>query len=284
MALCPGCFQNVSSSSLCPNCGYDAGLKRSSILLDHSVSLSKGRYQIGRLIGRLGGFGVTYLAYDQLLETVVAVKEYLPRDIAGRSSDRLSVAAHSESDTPYFEYGLQRFLDEARTLAKIDHPNVVRVRDFFEENRTAYLVMDYCDGLTLSEYIKRQPTGKVSEGQAVAIMMPILDGLKEVHKKGFLHRDIKPANIYLASGGRPIILDFGAARQSMGEKSNSMSVVLSEGFAPIEQYQRNGKQGPWTDVYGAAAVSVHRLASLMHDGHHSHHEKTFFLPRARQET
>lgn len=251
--LCPGCFSEETESE-CRSCGYDLSLKRSHLLLPHLSKLNHGRYSIGRLIGRLGGFGVTYLAFDNRLQTTVAIKEYLPRDIAGREPNHRTVHYHTSEDEEIFKYGLTRFLEEARTLAKLDHPNIVRVRDFFEENGTAYLVMDYCQGLTLSEYIKIQPTGRVDPELAVSILIPILDGLREVHQKGFLHRDVKPHNIYLSSDERPILLDFGAARQSMGEKSKSLSVILSEGYAPFEQYQRNGNQGPWTDIYGVAAT------------------------------
>ena len=202
----------------------------------------------------MGGFGVTYLALDTRLKTIVAIKEYLPRDIAGREPNQLTVYFHTSEDQESFKYGLDRFLDEARTLAKLDHPNIVRVRDFFEENGTAYLVMDYCEGLTLAEYVNGHPTRRVDPQHAVSIMIQILDGLRQVHQKGFLHRDIKPQNIYLSSGKRPILLDFGAARQAMGERSKSLSVILSEGYAPFEQYQRNGNQGPWTDIYGVAAT------------------------------
>ena len=252
--LCPGCFKVESRRGVCPRCGYDSALKRSSLLLPHGTQIGGGKYVVGRLLGKLGGFGVTYLAYDQRLQTLVAIKEYLPRDIATRDTSNSRVRPFGPEDAESFMYGLSRFLDEARTLAKIDHPNVVRVRDFLEENGTAYLVMDYCEGLTLSEFIKRQSTGRVDERTAVAILLPVLDGLREVHNQGFLHRDIKPQNIYLTAGNRPILLDFGAARQAYGDKTRSMSVVLSEGYAPVEQYQRNGHQGTWSDVYGASAT------------------------------
>ncbi|MCU0933970.1 MAG: serine/threonine protein kinase, partial [Thiobacillaceae bacterium] len=238
--LCPGCFQEKPDVATCPHCGYDESLKRSPLVLPHHTPLNQGRYSVGRLLGKPGGFGITYLAWDERLLTRVAIKEYLPRELSGRDTDHQTVVAHSGEDAETFAFGLERFLEEARTLARLDHPNIVRVRDFFEEHGTAYLVMDYYDGLTLAEYLSRQPGGKIGEDQAIGILMPILDGLREVHAKGFLHRDIKPQNIYLTTGNRPILLDFGAARQAMGAHSRSLSVVLSEGYAPIEQYQRKG--------------------------------------------
>ena len=164
------------------------------------------------------------------------------------------MAPHSEEDATLFQDGLDRFLQEAQTLARLDHANIVQVRGFFEANGTAYLVMNYYEGMSLEEYLQQQG-GKLTEEQAVALMLPVLDGLREVHDNEFLHRDIKPQNIYLRqgrSGVQPILLDFGAARQTLGERS--LSVVLTEGFAPSEQYQRRGKQGPWTDVYACAAT------------------------------
>ena len=252
---CPGCFGSVErSASSCNRCGYDRLLQRSPLVLPHLTELNHGRYWVGRLLGRPGGFGIAYLGWDERLRTKVAIKEYLPRDLASRGHDRLKVVSHSPEDGEKFDYGLEKFLDEARTLAQVDHSNIVRIKDYFKDNGTAYIVMDYYDGLTVSEYLTRQSGGKIPESASVSVMLAILDGLKEVHRKGFLHRDIKPQNIYLTTGNRPILLDFGAARQSVGEHSRSLSVVVSEGYAPIEQYQRNAQQGPWTDIYGVAAT------------------------------
>ena len=259
-SLCPGCFANKGNASLCPHCGYDESLKRGPLVLAHRTLLHHGQYLIGRVLGKPGGFGITYLALDTKLETRVAIKEYLPRDLAGRDAGHATISAHSAEDGEFFRYGLIQFLQEARTLAQFDHANIVRVRNFFEENSTGYLVMDYYDGVTLADYLAQQPQGRLPEKTAVAILMPILDGLREVHAKNFLHRDIKPQNIYLTTGNRPILLDFGAARQAMGERSRSLSVVLSEGYAPYEQYHRRGEQGPWTDIYACAAVLYHAVA------------------------
>ena len=258
--LCPGCFAEKGTASLCPQCGYDESLKRGPLVLAHRTLLHHGQYLIGRVLGKPGGFGITYLALDTKLETRVGIKEYLPRDLAGRDAGHATISAHSAEDGEFFRYGLTQFLQEARTLAQFDHANIVRVRNFFEENGTGYLVMDYYDGVTLADYLAQQPQGRLPEKTAVGILMPILDGLREVHAKNFLHRDIKPQNIYLTTGNRPILLDFGAARQAMGERSRSLSVVLSEGYAPYEQYHRRGEQGPWTDIYACAAVLYHAVA------------------------
>ena len=260
--LCPGCFDAPAVHGPCPNCGFDRGEERPANALPIGTRL-EGKFVIGRVLGHPGGFGITYLAYNRNLEATVAIKEYLPRELATRAPDRTTILPHSSADASGFSMGLAQFVAEARTLAKMDHPNIVRVRDFFEANGSAYLVMDYYHGMTLAEYLTRQPDGRMSEDKAIALMQPVLDGLRAVHAKGFLHRDVKPGNIYLAQtdagGVRPILLDFGAARQAIGEHSRSISVVLTAGYAPFEQYHRKGKQGPWTDVYAAAAVLYRML-------------------------
>ena len=260
-ALCPGCFATKGpapdQANPCPHCGYDEHTERSPLLLPHR-SVLNGQFLVGRVLGKPGGFGITYLAWDLGLHRRVAIKEYLPRELAGRGTNQATVVAHSGEDADAFAFGLRQFLTEVRTLARMDHPNIVRVHQVFEANGTAYLAMEYYQGLTLAEYLDRQPGGRMAETDALALMQPLLDGLRAVHAEGFLHRDIKPQNIYLArmkgGGVRPILLDFGAARQAMGDRSRSLSVVLTEGYAPFEQYHRKGHQGPWTDVYAASAV------------------------------
>lgn len=232
---------------------------RSPLALDQDTLLND-KFRIGRVLG-VGGFGITYLAFDEVLEMVVAVKEYLPNDIAVRKtgSDTVQPLSSSGGDEKGFEYGLERFLQEARTLAKFErHPNIVRVRTFFEENGTAYLVMNFYRGRTLAEYLEAR-NGFLPEEEALLIMDQVLDGLGAVHEEGVLHRDIDPNNVYLADDGTVVLLDFGAARSAVGEQTQSMSVVLKRGYAPHEQYHSHGDQGPWTDIYACSATFYRSL-------------------------
>ena len=238
--------------AICPHCGYDEATQRSPIFLPHGTILA-GHYRVGRVLGRPGGFGITYLGWDVNLQQRVAIKEYLPREIAARQPNSLEVNVHTADDKRGFEFGKEQFLREARIVAKLDHPNIVRVRNFFNANATAYLVMDYYEGMSLGDYLS-SVRNKLEPELAVPLVKPILEGLQYVHERGLVHRDLKPHNIYLAAIGRPIVLDFGAARQAAGDRVQSLSVVLTEGYAPLEQYQRRAVQGPWTDVYGVAAT------------------------------
>ena len=259
-ALCPGCFAHKDPANPCPHCGYDERAPRPPLLLPLRTLLL-GQYLVGRVLGKPGGFGITYLGWDLALERRIAIKEFLPRELAGRAADHATVTPHSAEDDEVFRYGLGQFLREARTLAQLDHPNIVRVLQVFEANATAYLVMEYYEGLTLAEHLERQGGpggGRVPEETAKQLLRPVLDGLRAVHAKGFLHRDIKPQNIYLArtegGGVRPILLDFGAARQAVGERTQSVSVLGTPGYAPFEQYNSRGQQGAWSDIYAAGAV------------------------------
>ena len=213
-----------------------------------------GRYRVGRVLGH-GGFGITYLAWDDNLHLRLAIKEYLPRDCVSRGPDGVSLAVYSGPAGDQFAYGLERFLEEARTLAHFDqHPGIVTVKNFFRAHGTGYCVMDYVAGITLRQYLDQQPGGRISVEAALKLLMPVVDALRAVHKEGLLHRDLAPDNIYLTQDGRIKLLDFGAARFAAGEHSQSLSIILKPGYAPEEQYRTKGKQGPWTDVYGLAAT------------------------------
>ena len=208
-------------------------------------------YRIDGVLGQ-GGFGITYLATDSNLGIKVAIKEYYPREFAVRDGAHTIRASGNDEDRKTFKWGLKRFLEEARTLARFVHPNIVAVRRFIEAHGTAYLVMDYCDGKPLDEIIRTN--GPLSKEQLDYILFPLLDGLELIHASNFLHRDIKPANIYIRVDGSPLLLDFGAARQETGIHSRSVTSLATEGYAAIEQYSTRGKQGPWTDIYGLGAT------------------------------
>ena len=213
-------------------------------------------YEMVRVLG-LGGFGVTYLGYDHNLDKPVAVKEYLPTDIAVRTENQ-SIAPKASTFREDFAWGLDRFLDEARTLARFDHRNIVKVYRYFEANGTAYIVMEYAEGETLSTFLSRK--GPLDESEVKAILIPILDGLETVHAADFLHRDIKPANIVLRDeDASPVLVDFGAARQAISGRSQSVTTIITPGYAPIEQYSSRGNQGPWTDIYALGAVCYKAL-------------------------
>ena len=219
-------------------------------------------YELVRVLG-VGGFGMTYLGFDHNLDKAVAIKEYLPSDIATRTTDG-SVAPQATEFRGDFQWGLERFLDEARTLARFDHRHIVKVHRFFEAHGTAYIVMEYAEGETLSAYLERK--GTLTEAELKEILYPILDGLGAVHEADFLHRDIKPGNIVLrAEDGSPVLLDFGAARQAIGAKSRSVTSIVTPGYAPIEQYSSRGHQGAWSDIYALGGVCYRALTGAVPD-------------------
>ena len=219
-------------------------------------------YELVRVLGS-GGFGITYLGFDDNLDKAVAIKEYLPSDLATRTTDG-SVAPQASTFRGDFQEGLKRFLDEARTLARFDHRHIIKVHRRFEAHGTAYIVMEYAEGETLSELLKRK--GTLTEAELKKILYPILDGLEVVHRADFLHRDIKPANIVLRDeDDLPVLLDFGAARQAIGAKSRSIAAIVTSGYAPIEQYSEGGHQGPWTDIYALGAVCYRALTGRVPD-------------------
>ncbi len=228
----------------------------------HKNTLAAGSrihwYEIQRTLGQ-GGFGITYLALDTNLDQQVAIKEYFPAEIVIRDEPG-SVLARSDEDADQFQWGLKRFLDEARTLAKFDHPNIVRVFSVFEANNTAYLVMRFEEGESLRDLISRKK--HFSEKELLDIALPVLDGLNTIHKSGFIHRDVQPANIYIRHDGEPVLLDFGAARHTLGE-TRTMTILVSPGYAPIEQYYSEAaQQGPWTDIYGMGATLYRAIAGV----------------------
>jgi serine/threonine protein kinase len=201
-------------------------------------------FRIESVLGA-GGFGITYLAKD------VAIKEYLPGDLALRALDGSVVPVNTDTAFNY-KSGLDQFLAEARTLARFTHPNIVRVSRYFEANGTAYMVMSYEEGTSLNRFLRKTP--RPDEAYLKTMVEPLLEGLQEMHGAGFLHRDIKPSNIFLRADGTPVLLDFGTARLAIRDSVHDAIAILTPGYAPVELYVRTGQQGPWTDIYSLAAV------------------------------
>lgn len=215
-----------------------------------------GCYEIDSFLGQ-GGFGVTYVARDTMLDLKVAIKEYLPERVAERELSG-NVQPRSEQDIHLFERGLANFLKEARTLARFNHPNIVRVMSVFELHGTAYMVMEYERGHDLKVIFNRRE--RINESLLKTLVGPILDGLEEVHRHGFIHRDIKPANVLVRDNGTPVLLDFGSARLAVGQDTEAITAMVTVGFAPLEQYSGlDDQQGPWTDVYALGAVLYYAI-------------------------
>ena len=249
-----GKFGNV-----CPCCGTDIEAQREKYPLSlRPGSILNGRYIVGRVLGQ-GGFGVTYIAWDDRNRERVAVKEFFPYEIAGRSHGSCSVQAFSDNRREYFEQGRSNFLSEAKTLAEFrGNKNIVQVYSYFEENNTAYFVMEYVDGENLKSYV-RGHGGRITMEKACELLMPVMAALDAVHAKGIVHRDIAPDNILIGRGETAKLIDFGAARYSTGEKTKSLDIIRKEGFSPKEQYLRRGRQGPFTDVYSLAATIYYAI-------------------------
>lgn len=259
MARCYHCMKEYQEEgNFCPFCGYDRHAKAHDLYyMTPGTTLSDGRYMIGESVNA-GGFGIVYKAWDNTLSKLVAIKEYYPGSIVTRTPGTMEVRSYSEKNIGEFERGKARFLNEARKMARFNsHPNIVDVYDFFEEKNTAYMVMEFMDGMTYKEYIVKQG-GKVSQALAVGVAQAVLDALREVHKEKIIHRDINPNNIFICSSGVVKLFDFGAARFEATE----MSTVLTPHYAPPEQYSTSGQQGPQTDIYAVGATTYFALTGI----------------------
>ncbi|MBP2290603.1 serine/threonine-protein kinase [Azospirillum rugosum] len=256
-AMCPSCFGRTVVQGMCRGCGYpkQSDNRNGVHLMPGTVLL--GRYRVGRVLGQ-GGFGATYLGWDDRLRIKVAVKEFYPANLISRVPGASGVIPFSDEHARSFAAGLSKFLEEARLLARLrDVKEIVSVQDFFEENDTAYLVMELLEGRTLKKYVA-ECGGRIDARRTLTILAPIMKALHAVHEQGLIHRDISPDNIFLTTGGERKLLDFGAARQAAGQDS-SLTVILKPGYAPPEQYSHDGRQGPWTDVYAMCATTYQAL-------------------------
>ena len=225
--------------------------------IDHVNALPPGtrfeEYRLDAVLGA-GGFGITYRAYDANLDKFVAIKEYLPVEFATRT-EASTVVPHSNADAQDYHWGLTRFLDEARTLARFDHPHLNRVHRFFESNGTAYMVLEYVEGETLADRLTRER--QLPEESLRRLLEEVLSGLEVMHEAGYVHRDIKPGNLMLREeDGSAVVLDFGAARQAVGQRSKAITSILTPGYAPVEQYDgKVDRVGAWTDIYALGMVA-----------------------------
>ncbi|WP_288131834.1 serine/threonine-protein kinase [Accumulibacter sp.] len=212
-----------------------------------------GEFEITDLIG-IGGFGIVYLAHDHSLGRNVALKEYMPWSLAARV-DGLTVVVKSARLAETFAIGLRSFVNEARMLAQFDHRSLVKVYRFWEANGTAYMIMPFYEGVTLKHALQKMP-GPPDEDWLRAVIDPLLEALEVLHKENCFHRDIAPDNILLLADGRPVLLDFGAARRVISDRTQALTVILKPGYAPLEQYaeESHDKQGAWTDIYALSAV------------------------------
>jgi serine/threonine protein kinase len=248
-----GCMGDKGGAPVCPLCGWREGRPPDNPQQLPPRTLLKNRYLLGRVLGQ-GGFGITYLAWDTVLDRKLAIKEHFPREFCTRSGDGNTVQPNPPSRSS-FEYGLQKFAEEGQALAHFqDNPGIVTMLDFVRANGTAYIVMAYAEGCTLEEYLE-QNGGRISYDLAIRIILPVMDALRAVHAARLLHRDVTPGNIYVNSRKQVRLLDFGSARDDLRQHAPRMTVLFKPGYAPIEQYSsRGGDCGTWTDVYGVAAT------------------------------
>jgi len=253
------------SDGICPNCGFD---EKNHQLSPHHLpvrTILNGKYLIGRVLGE-GGFGITYLGWDLNLDLKIAIKEYYPTGFVTRENTTTNtVTPFTGEKNQFFQSGREKFIEEAKRLAKFySLPGIVSIKDFFLENGTAYIVMEYVDGETFKQYLASMG-GKIPAEQMFEMMKPLMKSLIEIHKVGIIHRDISPDNIMITKEGNIKLLDFGAARDFADSGNKSLSVMLKPGYAPEEQYRSRGVQGPWTDIYALCATMYKAITGATPD-------------------
>lgn len=256
MLVCPTCgMTNPEGASQCKRCGMPFTFMSVSVYLPVGTKLKGGTYTVGKVLGQ-GGFGITYMGSDTRFRRLVAIKEFFLQGCIRRGTFvTLSTPSISPDD---FESMKQRFLQEGRALARFSHPGIVHVYDVFEENGTAYIVMEFLRGKSLRKILEERG-GRMEEEEAVSYIVKVCEALEEVHQRGMIHRDIKPDNIMVCDDGRVVLIDFGAAREFAARTTQSHTVILTPGYAPLEQYSVRAERGPFTDIYAVAATLYHLL-------------------------
>lgn len=267
--LCPGCMNEwAKPDQACPVCGFIRNKYERAARWLPLYTVLEHKIMIGKVIGE-GGFGITYMGWDLNLQVRVAVKEYFPMGLATRETGQgrsCSISALPGVRRENYRQGLEKFMTEAQNLSKFYHlGGIVSVKDFFFANDTAYMVMEYVDGVTLGTYLKSHG-GRLSEQEALTLLHPVMESLKVVHAAGIIHRDISPDNIMMTKDGRMKLIDFGAARFANGSNERSLTIILKHGYAPAEQYQSRGNQGPWTDVYAICATMYRMITGEVPPG------------------
>lgn len=262
------CFQCMNEmpegGHICSHCGYDQRTVQREVYHLQPGTVLHQKYQIGVVIG-FGGFGIVYKAWDLALNRVVAVKEYYPTMYLKRDPGMTQVILFDKKNEDAFLKGKEEFLTEARNIAKYNsHPNIVHVYDFFEENGTAYFVMEYLDGKTLKQYMReaKQQGQVIALDSAIMVTRSVLSALSAAHKDKIIHRDIKPGNVFILNDGTVKLFDFGAARFADEDQEQTRTIIITPGYAPPEQYQKKSKQGPYTDIYAVGAMFYEMVTNV----------------------
>lgn len=271
--LCMGCMTELEDTSKpCPHCGFWLPRYQKPANSLPPMEIINGKYLVGKVIG-IGGFGITYIGWNLFLCTKVCIKEYFPKGVAFRQKSQTNLSSHTytqysvdvytehkdKSITAYMG-GLKTYIKEAENLAKFyTMPGIVSVRDFFYGNHTAYIVMEYLEGITMKQFAANSG-GKLKPEMLFAMLRDVFRAMNTVHKSGIIHRDISPDNIMLDRQYQAKVIDFGAARDY--HTSEDTSVLLKHGYAPVEQYDRGGELGPWTDIYSLSATIYYLLSGI----------------------
>ncbi len=257
---CPNCMQELSQGEdICPYCGFNVAEYETKSICLKPFTVLQNKYMLGRVIG-IGGFGITYIGWDLNLQTYIAIKEYYPDSFASRdSSESHTQVLPNMNKKDIYDKGLKRYVEEAQNLSKFYQlQGIVSVKDFFYENGTGYIVMEYINGINLKEYLNNAG-GRLPEQTVLSLMKPVLESLYQIHNAGLVHRDISPDNIMVDSDGKIKLIDFGSARGQSAETDKTYTVILKHGYAPAEQYYAKGHQGPWTDIYSLCATMYKML-------------------------
>lgn len=254
--ICPNCFKHLNTGTgICNSCGFNLNnYKQKETTLPLFTNLNNGQYTLGIVLGQ-GGFGITYKAYDNFKNQIVAIKEYMPSEYSQRNGKTIYPITNSGKAEKIFEHGKSSYIEEIKTLYRFANVDgIVTIYSNFQENNTAYLVMEYIDGISLRGYMKKWG-GKIPPQKAGSIICNVAESLRIVHNANTLHRDISPENILITNNGNSIkLIDFGAARHYIENSNMELSVLLKPGFAPPEQYSRTGNQSTWTDIYALAST------------------------------